>query len=175
MFWFPSTCMLYYTVVWQMCNSTVHKNIYIHIPQLKNTLQLKNVNHHLNLQQDVIFLLVESLKYFKSYQKATETCSEQMLLEKWHWSAWCRVTTKPAFVKNTAAAKHNKARHAYKCKDVLSSWIRRFDVVKMAILLRTRLQIQHNFYQIPSWFFWRNQQANAKTHTENQGTYKRIK
>ena len=106
----------------------------------------------MNLQQDVIFLLAESLKYFKSYQKVTETCSEQMLLEKWHWSAWCRVTTKPAFVKNTAS-KHNKARHAYKRKDVLSSWIRRFDAVKMAILLRTDLQIQHNFYEIPSWFF----------------------
>lgn len=46
-------------------------------------------------------------------------------------------------------------------------------VVKMAILLRTGLQIQHNFYQVPSWLFCR-QQANAKTHIENQGTYNRI-
>ena len=46
--------------------------------------------------------------------------------------------------------------------------------VKMAILLRTGLQIQHNFYQIPSWLFCRHQQANTKTHIENQGTYNRI-
>ena len=48
-------------------------------------LLLKNANHHQSLQQIIIFLLVEGLRYCDNYQNVTETQSEQMLLgKKWH-------------------------------------------------------------------------------------------
>lgn len=43
-----------------VCNSIISKKT-MYIPQLKNTLLLKNANDHLSLQQVVIFLLVEGL------------------------------------------------------------------------------------------------------------------
>ena len=44
----------------------------MHKSYFKNTLRLKNTNHHPNLQQVVIFLLAKGLKYCENYQNVTK-------------------------------------------------------------------------------------------------------
>ena len=53
----------------------------VHILILKYVIAKKC--YHGSLQQAVIVLRVEGLKYRENYQNVTETESEQMLLEKW--------------------------------------------------------------------------------------------
>ena len=53
----------------------------VHILILKYVIAKKC--YHGSLQQAVIVLRVEGLKYCENYQNVTETESEQMLLEKW--------------------------------------------------------------------------------------------
>ena len=47
---------------YKVCNSIMSKKcLTMYVPLLKNTLLLKNANHHLSLQQVIISLLVEGL------------------------------------------------------------------------------------------------------------------
>ena len=83
------------------------------------TSLLKNANHHLNLQQVIICLLVEESKYFENYQNVTQ----RHKVSKCCWKdgtnrlAQHRAATDLQFVKNTISVKRNKAKYAYNHKN----------------------------------------------------------
>lgn len=59
MFWFPSAYRCYFTMsIKGVIASCLKENVYTLSEKKKNTLLPQNANHHLNLQQAVMFLLV---------------------------------------------------------------------------------------------------------------------
>lgn len=61
-FWLPGTYKSYVNTITQSIKCAIALGLKImYMPWFKNTLLLKNANHHLSLQQVMIFLLVEDL------------------------------------------------------------------------------------------------------------------
>ena len=75
----PSCWCLYYTVYYTKCAISLCLKVYI--SEFLNTLLLKNANHHLSLQEVLIFWLVECLT---SMLMATNW-SGWWLLKGWQW------------------------------------------------------------------------------------------